>query len=183
MAPLEQRQERLRHFQQAEEVDREVLFKQVEIAQIVVDGNARIVDEDVERFDPHRLPAGSARRWSRPALGASRACPDVAMRCAFPNILFCAASERLIEKRPADAAVRAGNQDGLVRNVHDLSPLNRDLAVPKSTSLQISNGDKPADIKHSLSALGKFTDGALQRGERASAGQYGIFASASWPVP
>jgi len=51
MAPLEQRQERLRHFQQTEEVDREVLFKQVEIAQIVVDGNARIVDEDVERFD------------------------------------------------------------------------------------------------------------------------------------
>jgi len=54
MAPLErfqQRQERVGHFEQTEEIDREGLFEHVEIAQIVVDGDARIVNEDIECVD------------------------------------------------------------------------------------------------------------------------------------
>src|SRR5580704_15019922 len=52
---------------------------------------------------------------------------------------FCTPSKRLIEKRPADAAVGTRDQDCLVRNVHAVLLLNRDLAVLNSTSLQSQN--------------------------------------------
>jgi hypothetical protein len=48
MAPWErafqQRQEGVRHFEQTEEMDRQMLFEHLEIAQIVGDRNARMVD-------------------------------------------------------------------------------------------------------------------------------------------
>ncbi len=54
MAPLERfssGKNALRHFERTEEVDRQVLFDHIEIAQIVVDGDAGVVDEDVEGVD------------------------------------------------------------------------------------------------------------------------------------
>ena len=66
---------------------------------------------------------------------------------------------------------------------HDsYSDLNRDLGVLDSISLQFQNAKTQADIRRSLIASATFPEGALQRGERASGGQYGMFASARWPV-
>src|SRR4029077_1793605 len=48
---LQQRQESARHIEHSEEIDGEVLSDCVEIAQIVVESDAGIVDENVERFN------------------------------------------------------------------------------------------------------------------------------------
>lgn len=51
LGTFQQRQERLRHFQRTQEVDGQVPFDYIEITQIVVDGDAGIVDEDVQGVD------------------------------------------------------------------------------------------------------------------------------------
>ena len=48
---FQEQQERIGHFEQTKEVDREGLFKRVEIAEVVVEGYAGIIDENVERVD------------------------------------------------------------------------------------------------------------------------------------
>src|SRR5260370_42635800 len=45
------RQKRVRHPQQTQEIDREMLFDDLQIVQIVVEGDAGIVDEHVKRVD------------------------------------------------------------------------------------------------------------------------------------
>jgi hypothetical protein len=50
--------------------------------------------------------------------------------------LFRAAPERLIQKRPSDAAVRARDQNCLVRNVHDRSPFEPQLGGSESVQFQ-----------------------------------------------
>ena len=51
LGAFQHRQERMRHFEHSEEVDGQVLLDHFEIAQIVVDSDAGIVDEDVEGFN------------------------------------------------------------------------------------------------------------------------------------
>jgi hypothetical protein len=48
---LQHWQERARHLDDAEQIDGQLLFDGVEIARIVIDRDAGIVDEDVERAD------------------------------------------------------------------------------------------------------------------------------------
>lgn len=47
----QQRQERLHHFERAQEVDCHVSFDDIELAEIIVDSDAGIIDEDVESPD------------------------------------------------------------------------------------------------------------------------------------
>lgn len=51
MGPRQQRQERLRNAICAEEVDSEVFLQQRTVAQVVIQGDARVIDEDVDRLD------------------------------------------------------------------------------------------------------------------------------------
>jgi hypothetical protein len=54
-----------------------------------------------------------------------------------------------------------------------LPPLNRDGAVLNLISLQFQNATE-AGVQRSLILAGTFPESALHRGERASAGQYGM---------
>src|SRR5207253_7183026 len=99
-------QERVRYFEQTEEIDCEGLFEHIEIAQIVVDGNASIVDKNVECADliGCSLDLGSVGHVQRKRRHAFVSVLKSAARSRI--YLVRAASKRLIEKRPADAAIR-----------------------------------------------------------------------------
>ena len=51
MGAFQQWHECARHSEHAEEVDLQVLFDDVQIAQVIVDRDAGVVDEDVEGVD------------------------------------------------------------------------------------------------------------------------------------
>src|SRR5580765_2283198 len=92
----------------------------VRVAQIVVDRDAGVVDENVERADGRRrLPdlgeIGDVERQRRDALVAKR------HRASHRRVhTLGAASQRLVDERSADAAVRAGDQYCLVFNLHNV---------------------------------------------------------------
>src|SRR5262249_9210722 len=112
-----------------------MLFDHVELAQIVVDCDAGVVDEDIEGADLIDCPLDLRNTGHVQCQG----------RHAFVGVLQCAAgarvyplrppSKRLIDERPTDAAVGAGDQDCLLLKVHtvllsDLSVFNWYLACP-----------------------------------------------------
>jgi hypothetical protein len=107
-----------KHFEQSDEVDRQVLFDHVEIAEIVVDGDAGVVDEGIEGVDLIDCLLDLRNAGQVQSQG----------RHVFIVILLCAPStrvnplharsKRLIDKRQTDATVGTGNPDCLVRNVH-----------------------------------------------------------------
>jgi hypothetical protein len=97
-----------------------MLLDDLGMGEIVVDGNAGIVDEHVEVFDRagrarDLCGVGDVEHQRRHALvGALE-------RAARRRVnLLRAASKRLIDKRAADAAVGAGDQNTLVRDVHSV---------------------------------------------------------------
>ncbi len=116
---LQQRQERARHFEHAEQVDGQMLLDGVDAAQIVIDGDAGIVDEDVER--PDLLGCTLDLRHIGDVQGQRRHAfiGDLQRRPAGSGVdALGATRERLLDKSAADAAIGAGDQDGLVGDVH-----------------------------------------------------------------
>src|SRR5437870_8240252 len=93
--------------EQAEEVDRQMLFDELEIGQIVVNGNAGIIDEDIKRTDPLRSlldlrSVGHVQGYRCHALIGDFEC------AASSRIdLLGTPSKSLIHERPPDAAAGA----------------------------------------------------------------------------
>jgi hypothetical protein len=96
-----------------------MLFDGVEIARIVIDGDAGIVDEDVERADLFdRLldlcGVSHVQRQRRHAFVGNLQC-----RAARSGIYaLCSAADRFVDECAADAAIGPGDQNGLVRDGH-----------------------------------------------------------------
>src|ERR1700689_5449842 len=116
--------------ERSEEVDGQVLLDGVKTAQIVVESDAGIVDEDVKGVDLvgrhlDLLNAGHIeRQWGYPFIG-DRECAA----CSRIDPLR-SAPKRLIDERPADSPVGAGDQDCLLCNVHTVLLLGLPLACP-----------------------------------------------------
>jgi hypothetical protein len=95
-----------------------VLLDRVGIAQVVVDRDAGIIDQDIEGFDLTGRPldlrsAGHVQRQGRHALvGVFESAARSRIDPLRPP------SQCLIDERPADASVGAGNHDCLTCNVH-----------------------------------------------------------------
>src|SRR5262249_13186267 len=119
----QQRQEGLNHAVSAEQIDRQVPFERIAIAQVIEEEDARIVDQDVQRLDLRGgrlyLPlvgdvqgkSGDARGW----VGVGPPRSGVHPRCA--------AAEGFGDQRFANAPVGPGDQDGLAfdRGSHAVS--------------------------------------------------------------
>src|SRR6266478_3175731 len=116
----QQRQESARYFKHSEEVDSQVLLDGVRIDQIIVNSDAGIVNEDVEGADlidgplDLRKVRHVQRQWRHTFVRV--------LQCtARPRIYpLCTPSKRLIDEGPTDASVRAGDQDSLVFDVHNV---------------------------------------------------------------
>src|SRR5215472_4754429 len=96
--------------EQAQEIDRQMLLDDFEAGQIVVDGNACIVNEDIERIyllnglldlrGVSHVQAQGRHALISDSQFAARSCID----------FLCSPSKRLIHKRPADAAIGASDR-------------------------------------------------------------------------
>ncbi len=110
VATGQQRGERPRDGEGAEEVDRQVLGDDGGVAEIVVPGDARVVDQEVEGPDPvdgcrDLLAAGDVER-DRLDTGVG-----VVERRTRPGVdSGCAPRQRLVDERVSDASARAGDQ-------------------------------------------------------------------------
>src|SRR5207302_2701213 len=106
------------------EIDGEALFERGTIAQVVVECQAGVVDEDIERFDflHGRLNLRSVGYVQREGRHAAVSVLQFAASSTRVNPLR-SASECLGDERSSDAAIGAGDQDCLVLNVHTVSPL------------------------------------------------------------
>ena len=112
------RQESARHFQHPKQVDGQVLLDGIEIGQIVVDGDARVVHEKIEAADLAGRPldlhhVGHVQRQGRHAIVG-----DLERSARSRVDPLRTPVERLTDKGTADAAVGAGDQDCLVRHIH-----------------------------------------------------------------
>src|SRR6266567_645619 len=97
-----------------------MLFDHVGLAQIVVHGDAGVVDEDIQSVDLADCPLDM--------LGVG----DVQRQGVHPFIRMlkwaassrinplCSSFQRLFDECPTDASVRAGNQDCLIFDVHTI---------------------------------------------------------------
>jgi hypothetical protein len=119
---FQQWQEGACDIERSEEVDSQLLLEGLGIAQIVVESDAGIVDEDVEGVDPVDRPldllhAGHIKRqWGLTFIGD---CECAACSRIDP---LRSAPQRLIDERLTDASVGASDQDCFLRDVHDCSP-------------------------------------------------------------
>ena len=85
-----------------------VLFDDVEAAQIVVDGDAGVVDEDIERLDL-RDSGLNLRRARHVQPDGGHACIDMVQRAASAGVDSAGSScERFVDERPPDAPVGSG---------------------------------------------------------------------------
>ena len=121
MAPPERsqvRQEGLGHAEGAEEVDGEVAFEHGTIAQVVVERDASVVDEDVERAD---YPGSflDLRRAGHVQGQRGDALVWVGQRHTRAGIHpLRVPAKRFFDQRLADAAVGSGHQDCLFCDDH-----------------------------------------------------------------
>jgi hypothetical protein len=116
------RQESARHIQWTEEIDGEVLLEQGRVAQIVVNGDTGIIDEDVEAID---LGAGLLDLRSVGHIEPDRRHARVGgeWRAARSRMdTLRPASQCFGDQRLADTPVGAGDKYDLVRYVHVGSP-------------------------------------------------------------
>src|SRR5262249_46348597 len=111
------RNEGLRHSEHAEEVDLKVLFDDTQIAQVVVDGDAGVVDEDVEGVDRFDRPLDLRRIGYVEREGRDAVIGESGWTAASGKHLLRSSSKGLGEEGAADAAVCPSDQDCLVRNV------------------------------------------------------------------
>src|ERR1022692_3879137 len=121
--------------ERSEEVDGQVLLDGVKTAQIVVESDARIVDEDVEGVNLVDRPldllsAGHIeRQWAYTLIGD---CECAACSRIDP---LRSATKRLIDERPADTAAGAGDQNCLIFDVHTVLLLGLPSGLPDLASL------------------------------------------------
>src|SRR5216684_161503 len=100
-----------------------MFLQHIEIAEIIVNGDAGIVEEDVQAADFGDCPLDlqnvgyvqCQRRYS--FIGNLQRATST---CINP---LRSSSKCLMDECAADAAVGTGNQDRLIRDVHNLSPL------------------------------------------------------------
>ena len=113
----------MRHLERSDQVHGHVLFDDVEAAQVVVDGDAGVVDEDIERLDL-RDRGLNLRRVRHVQSHGGHAFIDMVQRAASAGVDSARSScERLVDKRPPNAPVGSGDQDCLLFEVHGLLPL------------------------------------------------------------
>ena len=118
LGTFQQRQERVRHPEHAEKVDLEVLFDEVQIAQIVVHGDPGVVDEDIEGVDhvdglSDLRGTGHVQCYGRDAVMS-----HVQRAAACRKDPLRPPPKRLRDEGAPNAAVGAGNQGRFVRDVH-----------------------------------------------------------------
>src|SRR5215472_2012107 len=118
MRTLERRQERMRYSEQPQEIDGEMLFDYFEIGQIVVNRDAGIVNEDIERTDLLDCLLDLRSVGHVQGHGCHAFVGDLQWAASTRVNPLCPASKRFIHQRPPDAAAGAGDQDCLVLNVH-----------------------------------------------------------------
>ena len=101
------RRERVRHSEHAEEVDLEVSFDDVRIAQVVVNRDPGVVDEDVEAVDSLDCPVDLRSVGHIEREGRDAAVGNAKRAAASGKHPLRASSEGLVDERAADPAVRA----------------------------------------------------------------------------
>src|SRR5262245_29290716 len=107
-------QESTRQVKRSKQVDRQVLLNDVGPAQVVVDRDAGIVDEDVEMLDIARRPP-NLRCVGYVQCQWRHTWVDVWQRAARSGIYpACSPFKCLVEQRSTDPAVGSGDQDYLV---------------------------------------------------------------------
>src|SRR5262249_27323193 len=132
--------ESARHLQRSEEVDGQMLLDEVGTAQIVVVGDAGIVDEDVEGVDlvdrtlDLRIAGHIQRQGSHAPVGAFQCATRSRIDPLRPPL------ERLVDEGATDAAVGARDQDRLVGNVHSVLPSMGLLLRPGYVSWAAAGG-------------------------------------------
>src|SRR5580658_1895392 len=126
--------------ERSEEVDGEVLLDGLKTAQIVVESDARVVNENVEGVDLAGRPldllnAGDIERQRGYAFIGESEC--AACSCIDP---LRSSPERLIDERPADTAVGARDQNCLVFDVHTVLLFRAAIGLPDLASLLCKTG-------------------------------------------